>query len=634
MPANALEVAPHAGASPFGPLSPLAQQIAAYADAIRNDEDSFSVLHENILSLERLIFAEPGEGEDAALALDELGGEQRVYLNDAYCRWETEIEFQYARAVLAGEERDLDHYLLSERFEHLLRRELGLLAGQRAPERILFIGSGPLPISAYYLHRLTGRPVDCLDRNPEAVEISRRVIEKIGLSDSLRVFNGLGEDFQIRNYDLILIALLAKPKRRILRNIRKRGATDCRVLCRTSFGLRTLVYEPTPEDTLMGFDVRSRQLAEGAQTISTLLLEGVAHHVGGVRLRWLTEVDARTASGISRLMNRVLERETTIGFPGPLDPAAGCSLMNNLGEDVKTGRRHVLIAERGETVVGQVILTPHHLPNCRHLVELSRGIIDPSYRGAGLALSAFEAIAAKCEELGNEVIYLDVRAGTLAAELWKSFGFVPFGKMPDYARVDGRRYYGLYMSQTVTALRRQLAHIRLKQGRASGALVAPAAAPAVGAPSASAPRSLRTLPSVEFADWRLKVYGLCAEGAALGPELVDAAASAASRILPQPGYAPPQRYGIGFVIVHAAPASDTVLVGWWGLDNELFLRCLTAPHAQPEKLSQRSNMDGPVADVWSLDLLAHERDAWLKHVVGADSPDFDGYLLATKGCET
>ena len=77
-----------------------------------------------------------------------------------------------------------------------------------------------------------------------------------------------------------------------------------------------------------------------------------------------------------------------------------------------------------------------------------------------------------------------------------------------------------------------------------------------------------------------------------------------------------------------------MLVGWWGLDNELFLRCLAAPHAQPEKLSQRSNIDGPVACVWSLDLLAHERDAWLKHVVGVESPDFDGYLLATKGCET
>jgi L-amino acid N-acyltransferase YncA len=628
---SVIEVAPQASADAFSPHSAFTEKALACVNGIRENEDNFENLNENILNLERLIFAEPPEGQDAML--NELAEVERAYLNDAYCRWETEIEYRYARAVLAGEEKSLDNYQLGARFERLLERELSLLSGLSAPERILFIGSGPLPISAYYVHRLTGKPVDCLDRSPEAVDISRRVIEEIGLSDSMRVFNGLGEDFNIKNYDLIIVALLAKPKRRIMRNLRKRAAPGCRVLCRTSFGLRTLVYEATPENVLMGFDVQSRQLAEGDQTISTLLVEGAAHNVAGIKLRWLTEVDGGAASGISRLMNRVLERETTIGFPGPLDMAAGCTLMSHLNEDVKAGRRHVLTAEKDGAIVGQVILTPHHLPNCRHLIELSRGIIDPSYRGAGLALSAFEAIAAKCEELGGEVIYLDVRAGTTAAELWKSFGFVPFGKMPDYARVEGWRYYGLYMSQTVSALRHQLDRIRLKRSGAPACVRVGETEPASAMPS-SLPRSARTLPALEFADWRLKVYGINAEGAALGPDLIDAASAAAARILPQPGYMPPHRHGVGFVLVNAGVLTDTALIGWWGLDNELFVRCLSAPHGDAGKLSQHSNMDGPVACVWSLDLIAHEREAWVKHVMRPEGADFDAYLLASKGCET
>jgi predicted GNAT family N-acyltransferase len=630
---SVIEVAPQASADAFSPLSAFTEKALACANGIRENEDDFRNLDENILNLERFIFAEPPDGQDAVL--NELSEGERVYLNDAYCRWETEIEYRYAHAVLTGEEKTLDNYRLSARFEQLLQRELSLLSGQRSPERILFIGSGPLPISAYYVHRITGKPVDCLDRCPEAVDISRRVIAQIGLSDSMRVFTGLGEDFNIRNYDLIIIALLAKPKRRIMRNVRKRAAPGCRVLCRTSFGLRTLVYEATPESVLMGFDVQARQLAEGEQTISTLLVEGAANHVAGIKLRWLTEVDGETASGISHLMNRVLERETTIGFPGPLDTAAGCTLMSHLNDDVKAGRRHVLTAEKDGTIVGQVILTPHHLPNCRHLVELSRGIIDPSYRGAGLALSAFEAIAAKCEELGGEVIYLDVRAGTSAAELWKSFGFVPFGKMPDYARVEGWRYYGLYMSQTVSALRHQLERIKLKRSGAPACVRgAEASKSATAPPTPSLPRNARTLPALEFADWRLKVYGINAEGAALGSELIDAASAAAARILPQPGNMPPDRYGVGFLVVSAGVMTDTALVGWWGLDNELFVRCLSAPHGDAGKLSQHSNMDGPLACVWSLDLIAHEREAWVKHVMRPEGADFNGYLLASKGCET
>jgi L-amino acid N-acyltransferase YncA len=203
-------------------------------------------------------------------------------------------------------------------------------------------------------------------------------------------------------------------------------------------------------------------VAEGEQTISTFLLEGALSRVPHVNLRWLDEITATTAAGILRVMNQVLRYETTIGFPGPLDAIEGERLIANLAEEVKARRTYVLVAEQADKIVGQLILTPHRLPNCRHLVELSRGIIDPSFRGAGLALSAFKEIARKCEEIGGEVIYLDVRAGTVAAEMWKSFGFEAFGRLPDYARVNGRRYHGLYMSQTVSSLKENLERISLR----------------------------------------------------------------------------------------------------------------------------------------------------------------------------
>ena len=74
--------------------------------------------------------------------------------------------------------------------------------------------------------------------------------------------------------------------------------------------------------------------------------------------------------------------------------------------------------------------------------ELTRGTIDPSFRGAGLVLPAFQEVARKCELLGRETICLDVRAGTNAAIWWQHFGFKQYGLLQDYSRVADKRYQG------------------------------------------------------------------------------------------------------------------------------------------------------------------------------------------------
>lgn len=612
----------------LGTDTQLTAKLRDHCQTIRTADRSFPILHKNIVALEKLIFSEDRPTLEVALTLNETVDE-RTELNNAYCEWETELEYQYAQDILSGKETSIDNYHLNKRFEQLIRRELSLV-NDNPPQRILFIGSGPFPISAFHMQKATNCPVDCLDRSQAAVEISRQVIEKLGFQDSVRVFDGHGESFDISDYDLIVIALLAKPKRRILRNLRKNTESGCRILCRTSFSLRTVVYEPTPEIAFGGFQVVGQQIAEGEQTISTVLLQRALSIVPNVKLRWLDEITPTTGAGILRVMNRVLRYETTIGFPEPLEELEGGQLIRKLNEDVQAKRSFVLVAEQEEKIVGQLILTPHRLPNCKHLVELSRGIIDPSFRGTGLALSAFKEIAGKCEEIGGEVIYLDVRAGTVAAELWKSFGFVPFGKLPDYARVNGHRYDGLYMSQSLTSLKENLE--RISQGRKSPTL-APRGNAAVAEFIPYKQRRVESLSLFQFAGWRMKVYGINVEGRKVDDALVQAAQSAAQSLLPQPAVSVPDRYGLGFMIVHAANDVDFVVVCWWGAQNELLLRVLTAPAAQPHRLSEHSNLDGPIGCVWDLGVICTERDAWTRYMMRSGGPDIDGYLNALQDGE-
>lgn len=414
----------------------------------------FSGLHESILQLEKFIFSTDGDEATASTILEHLAPEMLAGLNDAYCFWETMHESQFAESFLKNE-ASLADYFLNDRFDGLVRRELSLLSGLH-PRRILLIGSGPLPISAIHLHCQTAAPVDCVVRDPDTLALAEQTLAKCQLTDSVRVFRNKDPGYALCDYDLIVLELLAKSRKAILRDLRKHCQPGCQILCRTSYGLRRLIYAATHDRDLRGFQLKRKLVADGSQTISTHLIEAARSAATDLRMRWLREIDSPTAAQLLLLMNRTLVEETTIGFPGPIDDATGYALMQQLDTDVKSGHRHLLVAERDEVIVGQLILTPNSSPNHRHIVELTRGTIDPSFRGAGLALRAFQEVAHKCEELGREVICLDVRAGTMAAMWWQHFGFKPYGFLADYSRVGEKRYEGLYLTQTTAELTKRL----------------------------------------------------------------------------------------------------------------------------------------------------------------------------------
>jgi GNAT superfamily N-acetyltransferase len=430
--------------------------------AVAEKRIGFSELHENVMELENLISRLDQNHESVRTILEGLTPETIAGLNDTYCFWQTRLESQFAHRLITGE-ASLADYPFYERFDFLVRREIALLADTH-PQRILFIGSGPLPISAILMHLQTGLPVDCVARDSGAAAISRQVVENCGFSSLVRIQGRADADYDVSDYDLVMVGLLVRPKKAIFRKLRKRCRPGCEILCRTSHGLRRLICEATSDRDMRGFHIKKQHIAEGEQTISTCWLEPAEYAAADVKLEWLRGVDLQMASRILRLMNRTLEEETTIGFPGPIDEETGLALMRQLGADVETGHRHVLVAEKDGAIVGQLILTPNSSPNHQHIVELTRGTIDPSFRGGGLSLRAFQKVARKCDELGREVICLDVRAGTMAAMWWQHFGFKPYGLLPDYSRVGGKRYQGLYLTQTNDELKQRLVELAAAPG--------------------------------------------------------------------------------------------------------------------------------------------------------------------------
>ncbi len=260
--------------------SPFHVNVEKVADLLRENprlvddpRESFSVLDALIEHVEaRIFFASEAE----ELAFNAKSKQESVRLiNDAYCSWETALEQIFVERLCGGGANSLHDYRLNKRFQRLLKRETSLLRG-RNPKRALFIGSGPFPISAIWLHQMLGIPVDGLDVSIDAVERSRELIHKLDLSDSIRIIHQESQSYDVSQYDVILIALLAKPKKLILDNIRVSAGKDCEIICRTSFRLRSVIYEPTRvcDEMLESYSIEDAKVISGSgdDTISSLLL--------------------------------------------------------------------------------------------------------------------------------------------------------------------------------------------------------------------------------------------------------------------------------------------------------------------------------------------------------------------------
>lgn len=248
----------------------LEERIRAIGEQLAVTGSDWPRAHELICTLERLIMeAEATDPEIARFLLPRFAQHELDTFNTHYCKWETELEWRFVNQLLR-KECGWESYHLYQRFEDLIAREIGLLGGRR-PERMLFIGSGPFPISALHIGRRLGSHIVCIDHDESAVDISREIIRRLDLAGLIEIVHAAGSEYDATSFDAVFVALLAKPKKALLKNIRK--ARGGNFLCRTSRGLRKFVYEATRDDALENFQVAGAQLATGDQTISTLLLK-------------------------------------------------------------------------------------------------------------------------------------------------------------------------------------------------------------------------------------------------------------------------------------------------------------------------------------------------------------------------
>jgi len=239
---------------------------------LNSTQKDFHSFHLHMRDLERALLRDHTHADFFSNVIKRLSPQELTLLNNLYCLWETLLERRFVQFL---DKEVVKHYLdypLYARFERLIEREVKLLDGYK-PKRLLFIGSGPMPITALCLQHRLGTQIDCLERYPEAVSESQMVMKKLRMEGAINVFQGLGENHDMSKYDVILIALLAKPKEAILQNILQHCDDDVRIICRTSDNSRHVFYEPTLDNAIPApLVIKDYARADVDDTISSVLL--------------------------------------------------------------------------------------------------------------------------------------------------------------------------------------------------------------------------------------------------------------------------------------------------------------------------------------------------------------------------
>ncbi|PWV99344.1 nicotianamine synthase-like protein [Paenibacillus cellulosilyticus] len=204
------------------------------------------------------------------LRLPYLAEEVQAVLNHAYIRMnQLSLQEKLSEAEFLVELRNAEHMCQTEGtvmdmmtrlpswnvYRALVSQELAMLRPFIPEERqaekspIVFVGSGPLPISPIILHLFGDVEVICLEMNAVAYEASCSLLAHFGLQNKVSVVLVNGADYDYSPYSYIFMASLVRNKREVLERIRRTSANPL-VAVRTAEGMKQLMYEAIDESEL------------------------------------------------------------------------------------------------------------------------------------------------------------------------------------------------------------------------------------------------------------------------------------------------------------------------------------------------------------------------------------------------
>jgi nicotianamine synthase len=177
---------------------------------------------------------------------------------------EYELEKYWAKRIVKSDDpqKTLDDFPYYRNYEQLvqLERLVSEATITKLQYSLLLVGGGPLPLTAILLSKKTFKRIVVLEIDHEAFLLSSTLIKKLGLDKKIKIIHIDAQVFPgYQSFDWIVVSVLAGiergVKKGILDQIAKNLHSEARVLVRSSWGSRCLLYRPVSFSWLRKFRV-------------------------------------------------------------------------------------------------------------------------------------------------------------------------------------------------------------------------------------------------------------------------------------------------------------------------------------------------------------------------------------------
>ena len=186
------------------------------------------------------------------------------------------LETENAKEIINSDDplKTLDKFHFYERYEGLLANE-SRLAHFHDDKTFVFVGSGPLPLTLILFRQKFGCKCIGIEIQEDIAELSRKVIDKLGLSDGIEIVVGDEKTIKDLDYDILMVAAFAEPKDRVFSNVWELIDEKTPLLVRTYSGMRAILYAPLTDTILRGFHKEVMLLPIGNTNNTSVLLRKI-----------------------------------------------------------------------------------------------------------------------------------------------------------------------------------------------------------------------------------------------------------------------------------------------------------------------------------------------------------------------
>ena len=143
---------------------------------------------------------------------------------------------------------------------------------------------------------------------------------------------------------------------------------------------------------------------------------------------------AKAVERLAQILHACVHEGASVGFVMPFEQSeARAYWLDRVAAPHAAGSKLVLIANLGDEIAGTAQLDLDSMPSKRHHAEVSKVLVDPRLRRAGVARALMQAIERRAAKEGRWLLTLDT-AGDAAEALYRSLGYSLAGAIPNYAR--------------------------------------------------------------------------------------------------------------------------------------------------------------------------------------------------------